>query len=245
MPTLSKNNPQSITPNRLWQAVSDRFPEQRDCLASFLAFECAEVLAGVKPGNLINIVNRCKPCGRNLYKLWQRFGLDIMAQTPLSVEILADRGHSLLVYTYRPELLANTLGSPAAQNFLTRAGYPLAPGPEEALVELGNRLKQQDFPHEIGLFLGYPIKDVEGFLGWSDQPFTCQGPWKIYGDPKPSLHLADRHRSCRNRMIHRLARTDDPMLCMVAPPASVRRPREGKKHPGAQSSHRNDAFSAA
>jgi hypothetical protein len=229
MHQLSNKNPQDFTTPRLWQTVAHRFPAERDCLVSFLAFESAEVLAGIKPGNLINIVNRNKPCGRNLYQLWKQFGHDLVEQSPLELEILADREHSILVYVYDSKLLATTLGSPQAQAFLTRAGYPLDPCPEKALHELKIRVKQQEFPHEIGLFLGYPLKDVEGFLGWNKQPFACQGPWKIYGDPRLSLQLADRHRSCRDRMVRRLGRTDDPFRCMIAASDSVRRPSAGRE----------------
>jgi hypothetical protein len=61
-----------------------------------------------------------------------------------------------------------------------------------------------DFPHEVGVFLGYPLKDVAGFMGWVDLPVTCQGPWKIYGNPDRSLALADGFRACRLRMDQRL-----------------------------------------
>ena len=40
-----------------------------------------------------------------------------------------------------------------------------------------------DFPHEIGVFLGYPLGDVEGFIANRGRNFTCCGCWKSYGDP--------------------------------------------------------------
>ena len=33
--------------------------------------ESSEVLGGVKPANLVSLVNRTRSCGRNLYQLWQ------------------------------------------------------------------------------------------------------------------------------------------------------------------------------
>ena len=38
-------------------------------------------------------------------------------------------------------------------------------------------------------------------MGWAPLPFTCQGPWKIYGDPTVSLGLAEAFRQSRCRMV--------------------------------------------
>lgn len=199
----------------LWQNVAHRFPSGKDCIASFLAFEAAEVLAGVKPANLVNIVSRRGPCGRNMYSLWKRHGAALLTGTGLEADILTDRGDSLLVMLYSPDALAALLESPRARRFLLRAGYPDYRGWREAVGELGRRIRREGFPHEIGLFLGYPLKDVAAFLGWAPLPFTCQGPWKIYGDPRPSLELAHRHRECRGRMVRRLASVNDPRVCLA------------------------------
>lgn len=37
---------------------------------------------------------------------------------------------------------------------------------------------------QIGLFLGYPPEDVEGFLRNRAQKYKCIGCWKVYGDEK-------------------------------------------------------------
>ena len=39
------------------------------------------------------------------------------------------------------------------------------------------------FPPPIGVFLGYPLGDVEGFIANRGRNFTCCGCWKSYGDP--------------------------------------------------------------
>lgn len=48
-----------------------KYDSPLDCLTAHLMLECSEVLAGVKPANLVSLVNRTRPCGRNLYQLWQ------------------------------------------------------------------------------------------------------------------------------------------------------------------------------
>ena len=72
---------------------------------------------------------------------------------------------------------------------LHEAGYPERLRPTE-LVELRRRLvdyylavdagKRIEFPHEIGVFLGYPAQDVRGFM--EGRKATCRGAWHAYGD---------------------------------------------------------------
>ena len=42
--------------------------------------------------------------------------------------------------------------------------------------------RESDFPHEVGLFLGYPPRDVEGFIREKARRAKCTGAWKVYGD---------------------------------------------------------------
>lgn len=221
MPPLARRRDPASSPVPLWLSVAHRFPAGRDCLASFLAFEAAEVLAGAKPANLVNVANRRGPCGRNLYALWKEHGRTLLDGSGLEAAVLRDRGDSLLVMLHFPEALAELLESPRARRFLRRAGYPDYRDWRGALAELERRLDGDGFPHEIGLFLGYPLKDVAGFLGWAPLSFACQGPWKIYGDPRPSLELAHRHRECRGRMVRRLAFVRDPRACLARPPRAA------------------------
>lgn len=198
-----------------WHEVVGRFPDEQDCLASFLAYETAEILAGEKPANLINLVDREHHCGRNFYRLWKRYGTALLARSGLACRELIDRGDSLLLLIHAPLQLQRLLAQENVTVLLRRAGYP-APGSSTAiLAELEERIRQrQGFPHEIGIFLGYPLKDVVAFMGWIPLPFTCQGPWKIYGSPEQSLALAECHRSCRNRMVRQLARCTTPVECL-------------------------------
>ena len=38
----------------------------------------------------------------------------------------------------------------------------------------------REYPHEIGLILGYPLEDVKGFISGACE--TCRGPWRAYGN---------------------------------------------------------------
>jgi hypothetical protein len=203
-----------------WHELASRFSDERECLASFLALEAAEVLAGEKPANLINVANQRRACGRNLYLLWRRHGAALLQRSGLAVRELAGRGDSLLLFLYRPQALAALLARRNVAAFLRRAGYRDPADPQDSLAQLQGRLAGEGFPHEIGVFLGYPLKDVAGFMGWAPLPFTCQGPWKIYGDPQESLRLAETFRRCRCRMARQLAGCDTAIACLKVAGAS-------------------------
>ena len=197
-----------------WQDFSRLYTEDRDCLASFLALELAEVLQGAKPANLVCLSNKRRSCGRNLYLLWKEHGSALIEASGLKVRVLADRGTSVLLLLYSRDALGSLLAQKSVRVILGKAGYPEPACFEAVLSELEHRVEGEGFPHEIGVFLGYPLKDVVGFMGWAQLSFTCQGPWKIFGNPAPSLELAENHRKCRCEMSLQLASGCNPLDCL-------------------------------
>ncbi|ABA87331.1 protein of unknown function DUF3793 [Syntrophotalea carbinolica DSM 2380] len=197
-----------------WRRVGKKVRDDRSCMAAFLALHSAEVLEGVKPANLMTMHDREHTCGRNLYRLWETHAEDLLGVSGFKAKVLSDCGRRRLVLLYSPLLLDELLRRPNVRNFLHKAGYPAFDKTEQALDELRQRVKHEDFPHEIGLFLGYPLKDVAGFMGWAAIPFSSNGPWRIYGEPSRSLGLANCHKACRSRMAQRLDGGCDPTLCL-------------------------------
>jgi hypothetical protein len=209
---LATENPLQHRPS--WSGITRRFADDRDCLAAFLALEGAEVLAGVKPGNLVNVVNRQRPCGRNLHTLWRAHGQPLLSVTGLHALELHDRGSSVLLFLYDERQLNRLLQQKAVQTILKKCGYSDPSNLAGTLGELQARTGGNLFPHEIGIFLGYPLKDVLAFMGSIRIPYSCQGPWKIYGNPRQSLALARCYRECRYRMACHLAEGIDPIQCL-------------------------------
>jgi len=200
-----------------WHQLAGRFGDDSECLACFLALETAELLAGEKPANLINVVNRTQVCGKNLYRLWKRHGETLLRDSGLVGRELIDRGDSVLLFIFRPEVLTALLSRKDVAAVLRRARYREPLDLDRVLAELESRvLSGEAFPHEIGVFLGYPLKDVVSFMGWAPLPFACQGPWKIYGNPDSSLKLAGTFHHCRRRMARRLGSCETPFDCLTS-----------------------------
>lgn len=159
-----------------------------------LVTHCAPTLAGIKPASLFQFRGACLAETRRLARHWN----EQLTPHGLRVRILK-RCHasgSCLVYVYRPEILERLLRQKDTQTFLREQGYPNAPL-DLLLSTLSRRLcLNRDFPHEIGIFLGYPLADVTGFIENKGQNYTCVGSWKSYGDPVQARAYFDRCRQC-------------------------------------------------
>lgn len=79
--------------------------------------------------------------------------------------------------------------------------------PERCIVHLIKRLSEgENFPHEIGCFLGYPPEDVCGFIENKAQECKCGGCWKVYGDMKAAQLLFAKYRKCTEIYIEQLVK---------------------------------------
>lgn len=187
-----------------WIDVAGLFPAPKECLAAFFAVAAAEVLSGAKPANMIRIPNQKLPCGRRMYRLWQKFGAELLQDLSLAVKPMQTEHDSVLLLIYRSDLLERRLRGRTMQTFLARNGYP-RPLTLETTLQYLQKSFVDGIPHEVGMFLGYPLKDVKGFMEQGTEPSQGRGMWRIYGSPTRSLRLSNLYRSKRQEMIAKLA----------------------------------------
>ena len=149
-------------------------------------------LAGLKTGNLFGYPcsSRCEACRdvREINRLLKSKGL-------LAVPLAFREGRTLL-YLFRPSYLARDLTDETALRLLRNAGFPSG-SPMSLVAELSRRLRSgSNFPHEIGLFLGYPPEDVEGFILNKARNYKSVGCWKVYGDENEARKCFKRFDKC-------------------------------------------------
>ena len=102
-----------------------------------------------------------------------------------------------LVYVYRQEALAALLARADVQAFLRAMGYGDT-SPDGALAFLRQRLAESPcFPHEIGVFLGYPLSDVVAFMRDGGRGCRCSGCWKAYTNECEAMRVFQRYKACR------------------------------------------------
>jgi hypothetical protein len=152
-------------------------------IESLLACFAAPTLCGLKPGCLINL--RRSGDGA-MVSTWASIGEELLAK--LKVDAFALSSHasiedsSVLLMLYKKELLTRAIFTKEALNILLPLGYGKSiPCVEACLQHLARRLGDS-FPHEVGLFLGYPPRDVEGFIQNEGRRPKAVGYWKVYGN---------------------------------------------------------------
>jgi len=213
--------PNSKSTNQLcqrtaWREVAGQYPEPRQCLAAFLTLNTAEVLAGVKPANLLRISNRQYPCGRNMYQLWQRYGQQLLEKSAMVAATMRCDESGILLLIYSPTLLQRRLNSRSSLTFLQSLNYRNPHHITTTLEDLTTHFVDEEFPHEIGLFLGYPLKDVRAFMGRTALKASAQRLWKIYGYARRSHALADLYQHQHQRVANLLRHQRNNALHLLA-----------------------------
>lgn len=155
---------------------------------------CAPTLAGLKTGNMFNCKYNSK-CDINkkinkMNKALSKKGLRVL---PLKFS-----NNKALIYIYRPNSLNKDFFNEKAMSILNSMGYDFQK-PQKCIVQLIDKLRCSSvFPHEIGLFLGYPPEDVEGFISNNASSCKCVGHWKVYGDETRAKKCFCQYRRCTN-----------------------------------------------
>ena len=144
-------------------------------MALLLAIHCAPILSGSKAANIMTVT----------VHEFDRIGY-LLQGTEIRYRFLKTKGDKGILYLYREKRLRQYLEQEEIQEFLSEYGYD-----EVNIAKMLNLLSKriqmyndQDavFPHEIGVFLEYPLGDVKGFLVNEGKNFMYSGYWKVYQD---------------------------------------------------------------
>lgn len=159
---------------------------------------CAPTLAAIKTGSLFN----CAFESREDMTRSLRYVNRCILHKGVCAIPLRFRDGKALVYLYRSAMLERDLDHPLAEEILRAYGYPKR-GVMERIMFLIARLREcNSFPHEIGLFLGYPAVDVKGFI--EHKECKCTGLWKVFeSDEAEAQRYFARCRRCTEGYLRR------------------------------------------
>ena len=155
-----------------------------------IATQCAPLLAGLKPSNLLILPESRMHDLKNVLK-----------DTRFSFYRLSKAGGREVYLLYQVSELVYYLTEPKVQEMLKELGY--------AELQLGRLLKiiaekyeshqscETEFPHELGLVLGYPVVDVRGFMRHDGKNFLYSGYWKVYGNLKGTRRLFQEFKKAK------------------------------------------------
>ena len=161
---------------------------------------CAPTLASLKTGSLFSCPFESEmQVFSGVRELNRRLGSKGLRALPMR-----RRDGRCLVYVYRPRKLAHDLSDARARRILADMDYPSG-NPDGCLKRLWERLRtSEEFPHEIGLFLGYPPEDVDGFIRRRADA-KCVGCWKVYGDVERARRLFSQYEHCTDIYLRQYA----------------------------------------
>lgn len=157
-----------------------------------LILHCSPTLASIKTASLFSFHYENETDLKEHVNYWNCQ----MREKGVCLTIMRNRNKKALIYVYRISELEKILGDKNIRSFLNRYGYR-GLSRDRALERLQKRLEQQEgFPHEIGIFLGYPLEDVVGFIYNEGKNFLLSGLWKVYGNLEETRRTFGRLKKC-------------------------------------------------
>ena len=162
-------------------------------LEKYLIEHCSPTLASLKTANLVNVLFDNEAL---LASSLERINNELQG-TGVCLLVLKKSENSALVYAVRKSKLASDLQKDGVAEFLRRYGYENT-DVEACIERLKCRLIYTDeFPHEIGIFLGYPLDDVKGFIENAGQNSKCTGCWKVYCNECEAIKTFAKFNKCK------------------------------------------------
>lgn len=153
----------------------------------------APTLAGIKIANIFTYHYDSKKelCDRIVFynKLLGKRGIYLF--------VLKDFDSKVIVYVYNKEKLKNYIESEEISKFLCDCGYN-SRNMYKNIQILSEKMKNyKNFPHEIGIFLGYPLIDICGFINNFGKNCLYSGYWKVYHNKNDAIKTFDSYNRCR------------------------------------------------
>lgn len=153
---------------------------------------CAPTLAGIKSGNLFRYRFTCR---EEVFQELAEINTKLNIRG-VFVEVVRWEEDAVLIYAYRKSHLEKELRQDGVYELLGEYGYPDCEV-RNCLEHLKKRLYEYDcFPHEIGVFLGYPLEDVKGFIRYKGKECKYCGLWKVYSNEQETRKLFDKIKKC-------------------------------------------------
>lgn len=150
-----------------------------------LLTHCTPTLIKRKLGSMFHLDNRYS----DVHELVEYYD-QILNLQGLRINLFFSHGR-YTVYVYLPSSLKYLMTNKDIQSFLKQYDYPDH--------DILSRLEMSQYPHEIGLFLGYPLADVWGFV--HHKKCQCCGYWKVYENKREKESLFKQFDCCRKEFI--------------------------------------------
>ncbi|MDO5294250.1 MAG: DUF3793 family protein [bacterium] len=163
-----------------------------------MALQCAPLITGIKISNLLIVQNN------NVDQVKK-----ILKDSNISYYVLLIREKKTTLLLYKSSQLLKYLSDRRVKGLLMRLGYQ-----DMEITQMFELFKtryaaymdgSKSFPHEMGLFLGYPVEDVEGFIENEGRNYLYTGYWKVYENLSKKVKLFKQFEIAKETLIQMVA----------------------------------------
>ena len=162
-----------------------------------VANHCGPVLKNVKASNAMAVKRGT----------WARIWKALKGSPVRCVPIYMDDKKELLLF-YRQERLEAHLRRRENREFLNRMGYL-----DVSVAAVIRRLKKryedyavrgQEFPHELGIVLEYPVEDVEAFIENQGKNCLMERYWKVYHNVEQAKAIFEEYDRAKDQAMEEI-----------------------------------------
>ena len=163
--------------------------QYRKYIRHILANSCMPTLTLTKPSSLIGFQKKECISDEIFLECLQKELLHF----PVEFHILFENKKSYFVFIYHAGLLSRCLHENCDHPLVKELGYTGEPQKIKKDIHILKQryqnylLGNESFPHELGIFLGYPISDVEQYILNGGENYLACGYWKVYSNLEGAL----------------------------------------------------------
>lgn len=151
----------------------------------------APTLCEIKPSNLFTLAK--SDFSETDIRQWK----NKLKKQNLHLNFFTTSSSRWMIFAYDLVWIRKILSDSFTQAYLRGKGYSNPSDALRTLEELFTRLQNQsEFPHEVGIFLGYPIEDVLRFEENGGRNCKYCGYWKSYCNPEEAKKCCTRYKHC-------------------------------------------------
>lgn len=162
---------------------------------SLLVSRCAPTLAGLKMAALI-----CVPIeSQSEYQMMvEEYNKRFNKQGLYFKTLWQCQNQRQVLYVYRQKEVQAYLTRSDVHEFIAQYGYEFNLSIDETIDLLISRFYEENtFPHEIGVFLGYPLEEVIAFVENKGENAAYCGEWKVYHNVEYAKEEFLKYNNCR------------------------------------------------
>lgn len=158
----------------------------KEYFENFIIYNTSLVTSGAKSASTLNIIKNNE---KRTYDLWCKYGAEILHEINLRYTTLRENDTSKVILIYNKELLKDLLSKEEIKSLLINLGYDRQGDINVFLNKLKDNYKICNCPHELGIFLGYPIDDVIDFIYNTNKKCLASKYWKVYNNYEYAKHV--------------------------------------------------------